>query len=144
MESYRSKCGCMPKCNSMINCEPMPICERRCIGTHTTKHKIYQNCSYEICKVCSYCGHEYNIHQHHRCTMCGAPSEATFMEHSMNDPMDDPPQAEVFGRPGFGRFGGFSGFGRRRFGGFGRHRFGFFPFFPIFPFSPFFFHRHWF
>lgn len=139
MESYRSKCGCMPRCNSMTSCEPMPICERRCIGTHTTTHKIYQNCSYDICKVCSCCGCEYDDRQYNVCPMCGAPAEATMMgnpmENSMGNPMDDPPQSEIFGGRGFG------GFGRRRFGGFGRRRFGFFPFFPFFPFSPFPFRR---
>jgi hypothetical protein len=124
MESYRSRCECMPEC--MPSCEPMPRCERRYMGTHTTTHRIYENCSYDICKVCSCCGNEYDDRRYDACPMCGAPADVA----SMDDPMDDPP-----------RFGGFGGFGGRRFGrfgGFGRRRFGFFPFFSFFPFFPFF------
>jgi len=146
MESYRSKYGCMPSrctmpsCEPMTNCEPMPRCERRCIGTYTTKYRIYQNCSYDICKECSCCGCEYDDRQYDGCPMCGTPAKANYMGNPhgnpMNNPMDDSPQSEIFGGFGRRRFGGFGGFGRRRFG--------FFPFFSFFPFSPFFFRRRWF
>jgi hypothetical protein len=97
----------MPKC-----------CKRRCVGTFTTKYKVYEKCCYEVMKVCSNCGCEFAYHEHHGCPRCGMM-------------MDDPPRFGGFGR-GFGRFGrGFGGF--RRFGGFGFRRrffpfgFGFFP-----------------
>jgi predicted amidophosphoribosyltransferase len=106
MESYRSRCECMPRCDYMTSCESMPRCERRYIGTHTTTHRLYQNCSYDIYKVCSCCGNEYDDRHYDACPMCGAPAEFA----SMDDSMDDPP----------------------RFGGFGRRRFGLFPFSPIF------------
>ncbi len=110
-------CNPLPECE----CEPMPECApvggRRFIGTYSTKYNVYENCEYDICKVCACCGREYDLQQD-ECPMCGAPADIGIMD---NNPPDDPPQ---FG--GFGRFG--------RFGGFGRRRFGFFPFFPFFPF----------
>jgi hypothetical protein len=100
------------------------MCNKRCIGTFTTKYKVYENCCYSVYKVCPCCGHEYDYRQHRGCPGCGA---------MIGDPPGDPPR--------FGRFGGFGGF--RRFDGFGRFgRFGFpfrrrfFPFgFGFFPFE---------
>lgn len=129
MESYRSRGDCMPRCDydCMPRCEPMHRCERRCIGTHITEHRIYQNCSYDICQVCPCCGNEYDDRRHDECPMCGVPADAVLMDEDGN-PDGNP---DGFGRFGFG---GFGGFGRRRFR---RSRFGFFPFFSFFPFFPF-------
>ncbi|WP_158453455.1 hypothetical protein [Pelosinus fermentans] len=90
-----------------------------CIGVrdgvlehHITEHRIYQNCSYDICQVCPGCGNEYDDRRHDECPMCGVPADAALMDEDGNPD-------------------GFGGFGRRRFR---RRRFGFFPFFPFFPF----------
>ena len=124
--SYKSACEPKPMCIPMCEpiCEPMPMCNRRCIGTYTSKYRVYENCHYDVCKVCSCCGHEYN-ESFPECPMCGTPSYTMSMN---SDPMmDDPPEFERFDRD-------FDDFGRRRFGfgiGFG------FPFFPFFPFRRF-------
>lgn len=133
MKRYKSKnvympqYGCPSSYECMPPCEPMPQRSiRRYVGTYNTQYRIYENCSYDICKVCACCGHEYDDEQHDKCPMCGAPVGVM----SMADPPNDPPG---FGGFGGRRFGNFGGFGRRRFGGFG-----FFPFFPFFfPFGRF-------
>lgn len=100
----------------------VPQCTRRCVGE--IKYKMYETCCYDVVKVCSYCGCEYDHSQHCGCPQCGM----------MDDPPGDPPRG--FGR-GFGEFGrGFGRFG----GGFGRFGGGFgFPFrrrfFPGFAFG---------
>lgn len=113
---------------SESECERMPECESRCVGTVTKKYKIYEHCCHEIREVCGFCGHEYEMHQQSECPMCGAPESAVAM--------DDPPFADPDGFDRFGRFGRFDEFGRfDRFGFFPRFRF--FPLFPIFPFFGF-------
>ena len=109
-------CGHEHRCMSQC-------CKRRCVGTLTTKYRVYEKCCYDVMKVCSSCGCEFDYHKHHGCPQCGMQ-------------MDDPPHFGGFGR-GFGGFGrgfgrGFGGF--RRFGefGFGGGRFLPFGFFPEF------------
>ncbi|VBB09210.1 Hypothetical protein LUCI_4497 [Lucifera butyrica] len=77
----------------------MPECTRRCVGTFTTKHRVYEKCCYEVLKVCHHCGHEFEYHKYPVCPMCG---------------VGDPPRFGFRGR-GFGRFGGFERFERPRF-----------------------------
>ena len=120
-------CKYMPKCKPMQSCEyeydcepmpPMPMCEKRSVGTYTMKCRVYENpCGYEIHKVCPCCGHDYDMDQYCQCPMCGAPIDTA----SMDDPPQDDPPLYDRDRDDFGR--------RRRFA-----RFGFFPFFPFFPF----------
>jgi hypothetical protein len=95
-------------------CEPK--CYKRCIGTYTTKYRVYENCCYSIYKVCNCCGYEYDHRKSPACPRCGAAV------------MGDPPRFGGFGRGGGGRrFGGFRRFERfPRFGGF-FPSFGFFP-----------------
>lgn len=90
-----------------------PKCRRRCVGTITTKYRVYENCCYDIMKVCPRCGCEFHNHQYHACPKCGMQ-------------MDDPPRFGAFGGR-IGGFGRFEGFGRRRFGEFSPFGFGFFP-----------------
>lgn len=60
---YRS--ACMPKC-----------CNRRCVGTFTTKYRVYETCCYDVMKVCSNCGGEFDYRQHHCCPSCGMQMDA--------------------------------------------------------------------
>jgi len=127
---YMPQCGCMSSPEYMPSREPMPKnCMKRCVGTYTTQHRVYENCSFDICKVCACCGHEYDDSQYAECPMCGAPAETMSMD---NPPMDDPPH---FG--GFGGFGRFGDFGERRFNDFDESRFSEFGFSPFFLFLPF-------
>jgi hypothetical protein len=119
----------MKDCGCRQHRHCMPRCNRRCIGTYTTKYKVYEDCCYSVYKVCNCCGDEYNYQKYPRCPRCGS---------MMDDPPGDPPRFGGFGRGGgFGRFGGFREFGGfRRFGFPFRRRF--FPEFG-FGFSPGFF-----
>lgn len=120
---------CMPMHECMPSYESTPASGRKCIGTYSMKYRVYEgcDCEYKICRLCAYCGCEYDDEQD-ECPMCGAPSNLGSMS-------DDNPGGDPDGDPD-----GFGGSWRRRFRSFPRFRF--FP--PFFPFFFLFRRRRWF
>lgn len=106
------ECGCKRRCSCMPKC-----CKKRCVGTFTDTYKMYETCCYDMVKVCSCCGQEYDHRRYPACPCCGGHM---MYGHHMYGRMMDPPR---FGGRGFREFGEGREFGR--FSEFGeRERFG--------------------
>ncbi len=76
MHPYKRR---MPKC-----------CKKRCVGEFPETYKMYENCCYDMVKVCSWCGHEYDHHRYHVCPRCGTYMTDGYMmydHHLYSDPM---------------------------------------------------------
>lgn len=79
---------CMPKC-----------CHRRCVGTHTETYKMYETCCYDMVKVCSCCGHEFDHRRYSACPRCGGHMMYGRRMDGMDgmDDMDDPMDGSMDG-----------------------------------------------
>ena len=75
-----NKYGCMDKCEmddcqdmDMSCCAPKVKCmpTKECVKTFKCYYKLYKICTHRLFKICPYCGHEFDYHQHHgNCPKC--------------------------------------------------------------------------